>query len=247
MNKPAEVSKGSALDHLIRKLARFAPLTWDEINGLRSLPVMPREYPRGEVIVPQGSIQSESAVVISGITCRAKHLSDGTRQIVSLQVPGDFVDLHSFVLKPMDHAVEAASKVLIGRITHTAIEAMLEHYPRLCGSLMWDMAVDAAMSREWLAITGRRSAYQRLAHLFCELYFRLEWVGRVQDQGYEFALTQEMLADASGLTPVHVNRSLQSLRADGLIVMEKQRLTIPDIGALVAAADFDAAYLHLLK
>jgi len=247
MSARAEEWQGPALDHVIRKLARFAPLSRDEINGLRSLPVIPREYARGEVIVPQGSIQSESAVVISGITCRTKHLSEGTRQIVSLQVPGDFVDLHSFVLKPMDHAVEAASKVLIGRISHPAIEDMLERHPRLCRSLMWDMAVDAAMTREWLAITGRRTAYQRLAHLFCELYFRLEWVGRVRDQGYDFALTQEMLADASGLTPVHVNRSIQALRADGLIVTERQRLMIPDIGALVAAANFDAAYLHLLK
>lgn len=174
-------------------------------------------------------------------------LPDGTRQIVSVQVPGDFVDLHSFVLKPIDHAVAAASPARVGRVPHSAIMNLLEQHPGLARSLMWDMAVDGAISREWLANVGRRSAYEQLAHLFCELYFRMEWAGQVHDGGFELVMTQAELGDACGLSTVHVNRSLQTLRKDGLIVFESYHLTIPSIEKLVAAAQFDASYLHLLK
>jgi CRP-like cAMP-binding protein len=235
------------IEHLVRKLEQFRPLSPEERAALSTLPLKFREYHRGETIVPQGSVQDESAVVMTGFTCRFKMLPEGSRQIVALQVPGDFVDLHAFVLKPMDHAVAAVSPAKIARIPHTALENVLEECPRLTRSLMWDMAVDAAMTREWLAIMGRRSAYQRLAHLFCELYFRMDWAGLVKDHGFQFPLTQEILADACGLSTVHVNRSLQSLRRDGLVVLENYLLTIPDIDALVAAAEFDPAYLHLLK
>ena len=111
---------------------------------------------------------------------------------------------------------------------------------------MWDIAVDGAASREWLANQGRRSAYEQLAHLFCELYFRMDWAGLVQDKGFELPLTQIELGDACGLSSVHVNRSLQALRKDELITFENHRLTIPNIEALAMRAEFDPAYLHLL-
>jgi CRP-like cAMP-binding protein len=232
--------------YLIGKLERFSPLSSEEANAFQNLPIKLREYARGELIAAQGSIQEESAIVMSGFTCRFKDLPDGGRQIVAIQVPGDFVDLHSFVLKPMDHAVGAASTTHIGRIPHKAIEDLLEKHPRMARTLMWDIAVDGAISREWLAIMGRRSAYKQLAHLFCELYLRMEWAGQIKECGFEFALTQEILADACGLSTVHLNRSLQALRKDGLVVLESHRLTVPDIDALVAEAEFDPAYLHLL-
>lgn len=235
------------IEYLIRKLEQFAPLSAEERASLEELPVRIRDYSRGELIVQQGSRQEESAVVMSGFAFRFKILPDGARQIVGLQVPGDFVDLHSFVLKPIDHAIAAASPARIGRIAHTALEKMLEKHPTLARPLMWDMAVDAAIAREWLAIMGRRSAYQQLAHLFCELYFRMDWAGQVRDQSFDFALTQADLGDACGLSTVHINRSLQALRKDGLIVLENHMLTIADIDALVEAAEFDPAYLHLLK
>jgi len=235
------------IGRLIRKLERFAPLSPEERGALQSLPVKLSEFARGEVIVPQGSVQQESAIVAAGFTCRFKILSDGTRQIVSLQVPGDFVDLHAFVLKPIDHAVAALSQARIARVPHLALEQMLERHPRLARSLMWDMAVDGATTREWLAIMGCRSAYQQLAHLFCELYFRVDWAGLIEDHGFEFPMTQEELADACGLSTVHVNRSLQALRKERLIVLENRRLTIPQINDLVTAAEFDPAYLHLLE
>jgi CRP-like cAMP-binding protein len=235
------------IENLIRKLEQFSPLSAEERASLKELPVRLRNYSRGEMIVEQGSRPEESAVVMAGIAFRFKLVPDGARQIVGLQVPGDFVDLHSFVLNPIDHAVTAASPAVIGKIAHTALEKLLEKHPRLSRPLMWDMAVDAAIAREWLAIMGRRSAYQQLAHLFCELYFRMDWAGQVRDQGFDFALTQAELGDVCGLSTVHVNRSLQALRKDGLIALENHTLTIPNIDALVRAAEFDPAYLHLLK
>jgi CRP-like cAMP-binding protein len=247
MNLPGGGPEARLIEYLIRKLEQFSPLSAEERESLNAMPVRLRNYSRGELIVQQGSRPDESAVVMSGFAFRFKIVPDGARQIVGLQVPGDFVDLHSFVLKPIDHAVAAASPAVIGKIPHHALDRLLDRHPRLSQPLMWDMAVDAAISREWLAIMGRRSAYQQLAHLFCELYFRMDWAGLVRAQSFDFVLTQADLGDVCGLSTVHVNRSLQTLRKDGLIVLENHTLTIADIDALVEAAEFDPAYLHLLK
>jgi CRP-like cAMP-binding protein len=239
-------SEARMTTYLTRKLSQFAPLSAEEQAALLALPSRTREYSRGALIVQQGSRPDESCVLLDGLAFRYKLLPGGTRQIVSIQVPGDFVDLHSFVLKPIDHAVAAASPARVGFVAHSAIEGLLESHPRLARPLMWDMALDAAISREWLATVGRRSAYEQIAHLFCELYFRMDWAGQIEDRGFDLELTQAELGDACGLSTVHINRSLQSLRKDGMIVLENHRLTIPDIDALVRVAGFDPAYLHLL-
>jgi CRP-like cAMP-binding protein len=235
------------LELLIRKLERYAPLTDTERSAIGLLPLRVQEFARGQVIVNQGEKTDESAIVISGITFRFKLLPEGLRQIVALQVPGDFVDLHSFVLKPLDHAIGAASVVQIGKVPHSAIQRLIDQNPRIVRWLMWDMALDAAISREWLATVGRRSAYQQLAHLFCEVYFRMDWAGQVRDKSFEMALTQADLGDACGLSTVHVNRSLQALRKDGLIALESHILRVPDINLLVSAASCDPTYLHLIE
>jgi len=234
------------IEFLIRKLERFAPLTAEERESLKLLPSKVRNFERGQTIAQQGARPDESAILLEGCAFRYKLLKEGARQIVSVQIPGDFVDLHCFVLRPLDHAVAAASPARVGRVPHEAIRQLLAKHPRLSESLMWDIAVDGAISREWLANQGRRSAYEQLAHLFCELYFRMDWAGLVQEQGFELPLTQIELGDACGLSSVHVNRSLQALRQDGLITFENHRLTVPNIEALVSQADFDPAYLHLL-
>ena len=235
------------IEQLIRKLERYAPLSAAERATLQALPVKLREYSRGDVIVQQGSTPNESVLLMAGITFRYKMLKGGSRQIVAVQVPGDFVDLHCFVLKPIDHEIAAGSPVRVGRVPHSAIEAILEKHPRLVRALMWDMAVDGAISREWLAAQGRRSAYEQLAHFFCELYFRMRWAGLVKDGSFELSMTQAELGDACGLSTVHVNRSIQALRKDALIILEDHILTIPDIAALTQVANFDPAYLHILE
>jgi CRP-like cAMP-binding protein len=239
--------RASGIELLIRKLERFGPLPEPERAALQSLPVRLQDYPRGHIIVSQGETTDESALVVSGITMRFKLLPDGLRQIVAVQVPGDFTDLHSFVLKPLDHAIAAAAPTRVARIPHCAIQNVILQHPGISRWLMGDLALDAAISRAWLATLGRRSAYQQLAHLFCELYYRMEWAGLVRDNRFEMVLTQADLGDACGLSTVHVNRSLQALRKDGLIVLESHAhtLLIPDIRRLAEAASFDASYLYL--
>ena len=234
----------SGVSTLIRKLERFAPLSEECREALRMLPLRVQEFSRGEMVINQGQHSGESALVISGMLFRYKILPDGQRQIVALQLPGDFADLHSFVLNPLDHAIISASFTRLARVPHSALTQLLRQHPDLARWLMWDIALDAAISREWLAAHGRRSAYRHLAHLFCELYFRLSWTDQVVNHSFEFSLTQAELGDACGLSTVHVNRSIQELRKDGLIVLHNHQLMVPDITALMKAAQFDPAYLY---
>lgn len=235
------------MDVLVRKLSRFLPLSPDEADSLKSICSDVKCYGRGDVVVEEGSSPTESCVLLSGMAFRFRVLADGGRQIMALHVAGDFVDLHSFVLRPMDHGVAAASPAEVAHVPHTRIARLLDDHPRLAQALMWDLALDAATFREWMVGLGRRQAYERLAHLFCELYYRMEMAGLVRQRGFELPLSQPDLADIAGLSSVHVNRSLQSLRRDGLIVLERGELVIPDIKALSRVAEFDPAYLHLLS
>ncbi len=231
---------------LIRKLSKAGPLSDGERAALEKLPFRLRAYGKGELIAEQGDAPDESALLLEGTAFRYKLLPDGQRQILSVQVPGDFMDLHSYVLRPLDHSIAAAATCRVARVPHAAITRLIEQHPLLARALMWDMALDGAITREWLANIGRRSAYGQIAHLFCELYFRLRLAGRVGDDGFEMVLTQAELGDACGLSTVHVNRSLQAMRRDGLIILENHQLVIPSLDALVTAAAFDPAYLHLL-
>jgi CRP-like cAMP-binding protein len=235
------------MDVLIKKLSRFLPLSSGEARAIQGVPSEVKAYGRGEHLVIEGESPDHSAVLLSGMAFRYRLLANGSRQIMALQVAGDFVDLHSFVLKPMDHSVAVAAPAEVAHVPHKRIAKLLEEFPRLAQAFLWDMALDAATFREWMVGLGRRSAPQQLAHLFCELYYRLEMAGLTRHNSFELPLSQPDLADICGLSSVHVNRSLQGLRREGLIVLERGRLTIPDLGELARAAEFDPAYLHLLS
>jgi CRP-like cAMP-binding protein len=164
---------------------------------------------------------------------------------MAMHIPGDFCDLHSFILKRMDHNIAALGQCRIAKFSHAVIHEITERYPRLGRALWWDTAVDGAIMREWMISMGRRSAYEQIAHLLCELLVRLRSVGLVSDDSYEMPATQAELGDAFGLSTVHVNRILQELRREGLIVFKNKRVTIPDLDRLKEAAGFDAAYLYV--
>jgi len=235
------------VEALVRKLSRYVPLTREEEDAVRALTEPPRDYAKGQQIVQEGSSPNESAVLESGLAFRYRALANGTRQILSLHVPGDFVDLHSFVLKPMDHSIAVAVPSEVAKVPHERLANIVARHPRVTAALMWDMALDAATHREWMVGLGRRDAYERLAHLFCELYYRMRMAGLLHEYRFELPLSQSELADICGLSSVHVNRSLQMMRHDHLIVTEKGWLTIPDIDRLSEAAGFDPAYLHLIS
>ena len=235
------------VEALIRKLSRYAPLSREEEEAVRALTDPPRDYAKGQMIAQEGTSPRQSAVLASGLAFRYRALANGTRQILSLHVPGDFVDLHSFVLKPLDHSIAVAVPSQVAKVPHDRLAQIVAGHPRITCALMWDMALDAATHREWMVGLGRRDAYQRLAHLFCELYYRMRMAGLTDDGRFELLLSQVELADVCGLSSVHVNRSLQMMRHDHMIATEKGWLIIPDIDKLSDAAGFDPAYLHLIS
>jgi CRP-like cAMP-binding protein len=178
---------------------------------------------------------------------RAKDLPNGQRQIAELQVAGDFVDLHGFTLKRLDHDIISISQCRYALVPHARLKEITERFPHLT-RLYWLLTnIDAAIQREWTLSLGKRSAIARMANLFCEMNARLGVVGLSQNDSYDFPLTQVELGECLGLTSVHVNRMLQELRRNGLLELEKQRVTIPDLPALEGVAAFDPGYLYIDK
>jgi CRP-like cAMP-binding protein len=230
---------------LIKKLETLHSLSDDEKAALVGALSAPIAVQRGADIVRDGSTPDYSTVLLTGIACRYKDLPDGRRQILSFQYPGDLFDLHSYVLKRMDHATRAVSKCTIARLPHAAIEELCARYPNLQYALWRDTMVDTAISNMWIVNTGRRTATERLAHFICEQFVRMDAVGMVPSgRPIVFPVTQTDVADATGLSLVHVNKRLQTLRDDGLIGRNPQHLEIPDWEGLKALAGFDPAYLH---
>jgi CRP-like cAMP-binding protein len=170
---------------------------------------------------------------------------DGKRQIISFHVPGDIPDLQSLHIDVMDHnlATIVASKVAL--IPHEAVRKLTHGQPRIADAFWRDTLIDASTFREWIVTVGSREAYTRIAHLLCEIFMKLRAVGIVSGNSFTLLLTQAEIGDATGLSTVHVNRSLMQLRGDGLITLQRNLCTIPDLGRLQEAAMFDPTYLHL--
>lgn len=185
-----------------------------------------------------------SQLLLQGFVSRQTELPDGRRQILAIHVPGDFVDLHSLLLKSLDHDVVALTPVRMGMVPHEGLRRVTTEQPHLTRLLWFLTAVDAAIHREWIASLGR-SAAGRVAHLFCELQARLEVVHLADATGYALPLTQVDIADATSLTPVHVNRTLRQLREEGLVDFRSGRVEIGDLGGLKRLARFDPGYLYL--
>lgn len=232
------------VDALFMKLERYEPMSVQEKTFLSGAIARILDYLPGQDIVEEGSQPEQSTIIVSGFAGRFKILPEGTRQILAFHIPGDFCDLHSFLLARMDHGIEALSKCQVAKLPHEAIAAIMKRFPRLTRTLWWDTAIDAAIHREWMISMGRRSAYEQIAHLLCEMHLRLRFVGLVQDNSFDLPINQEALGDAFGLSAVHVNRMLQALRRANLISTAGRRITIPDLDALKEAAGFDPIYLE---
>lgn len=203
------------------------------------------EVAAGRPLVSAHVTLSESILLFEGLACRYKDLADGQRQIMELHVPGDFVDLHGFLLKRLDHTVGALTPVRYVAVPHDALRHITETQPHLGRILWFSTLLDAAIHREQIVSVGRRTALSRIAHLLCELYVRLKIVGLADEDSYALPLTQADVADATGLTSVHVNRMLRKLRNEDLLTFRAGRVTIHDWDGLQRVAEFDPTYLHL--
>lgn len=206
-----------------------------------------RIVPAGQAIVAQGDRPSYSQLLVEGLAGRDKVLASGARQIMALHIPGDFMDLHGFLLKSLAHGVVALSTCRLLQVTHDALRRITETSPHLARMLWLNTLIDGSVHREWLVAMGRRPADGRLAHLICELFVRLRVVGLTNGFHFHLPLTQAEIADILGLSVVHVNRTLQSLRRRHLIRWDGEKLQIEDWERLVRVAEFDPGYLCLDK
>lgn len=229
----------------LKKLRRRIEISTEEERAIRGSVSETRYVRADEILIRAGKELNCSLMLLDGWLARSKDLPSGERQVTELHVAGDFADLHGFTLKCLDHDVVAMSNCTVGVVPHERIEEVIARNPRL-GLVYWFMTnVDAAIHREWALSLGQRSAISRMAHLFCELFLRLEVVGRTTENSYEFPLTQRELSECLGLTVVHANRTIQELRRRGLIELENRQLTILDRRGLEGVAEFDSAYLYL--
>ncbi|MDW5377505.1 Crp/Fnr family transcriptional regulator [Halomonas sp. HP20-15] len=233
---------------MIRKLESIFPLFDDEKQALQDLPVQVKAFKVDQDIVSIGERPSHSCLILEGITCTYKLTYEGKRQIMALHVPGDIPDLQSLHLELMDFSIAPiSSPSTVGFIQHEDLRRLCERYPRLTAAFWRETLVDASIYREWLLNIGRREAYSRMAHLICEFLFRLNAVGLVGGDTFNLPVTQTALADATGISSVHMSRVLQALRADGLIKSNRTQVTVPDLEKLKEAGEFDPRYLHLEK
>ena len=231
----------------LRKLEARDALSDQERATLVACASDEAKFPAGADLVREGARPDTSMLVIDGFTTRYRDAPDGSRQIMAIHVPGDFVDLHSFLLKEMDHSVGALSACRVMRFPHVRLRARTETHPHLT-RLLWLMTlIDSSIHREWLAAAAQ-PAPEQIAHLICELYVRLEITGLVgPDESFGLPMTQTELGEALGLSAVHVNRSLQQLRSEGLFTWQNQIIRILDWDALKHRAAFDDRYLHLVR
>jgi len=233
-----------ATERLIKKLQITTALDADDIKAIEHLSMVTKELPAHTAIVREGERPQHSALVIDGFACSSKTTDTGKRQILSIHIPGDIPDLQSLHLHVMDHDVTTLSRTTIGLIPHEALRTLTRERPMVAEALWRETLIDAAVFREWIVNVGRRSAVMRLAHLLAEIGRRLQALGLAPGDRFELPMTQLDIADALGLTPVHINRVVQELRREGLLELRKQSVYLPDLPRLKELGDFDDLYLH---
>ena len=168
----------------------------------------------------------------------------GQNHIVSLQVPGDFIDLHGFALKRLDHDIDTLGPAKIGRVSHARLREVIGRQPHLARLLWFSTLLDAAIHREWICKLEELTASQRVAHVFCEICRRLEMVGLGGPNGFSLPLTQAQLASMCGTTTVHMSRALRRLREETGATFRHGKLLYPDLGSLAAFCEYDSSYLY---
>ena len=239
------MDRDEILAPMVRKLQLWRDLTPAEQDAVLALPNSVRRIEAARYIVRERDRTTHSCLLLSGFAFRHKITGDGARSISAVHMQGDIVDLQNSVLGFADHSVQALTAAEVAFIPREAIIDLAFRFPNV-GLAMWcDTLVDGSIFREWIANVARRDAATRLAHLLCEFGIRLEAIGIGDRNSFELPMTQEQLADATGLTSVHINRTLKELEARGLITRTLRYVAVADWNGLEQAGDFNTAYLHL--
>ena len=233
------------LQLLARKLQRHVPLDAADRLQIEALPFKLRPVEASSYLVREGDRPDHCAILVSGFAYRQKLTGEGARQILSLHIPGDALDFQHLFLGVADHNVQSLTRAEIALIPRQSLLDLARSNARIAHAILVWTLIEASIFREWILNVGRRDARTRLAHVLCEFALRLEAQRDAEKYRYELPMTQEQLADVLGLTPVHVNRTLQALEAEGLITRNRRVVTIPDWEKLRDVGDFNARYLHL--
>src|SRR3954452_22242 len=237
-------TNSSTLQPLVDKLAYRAALSPDDRVAILALPFTVRTMERAQFLVREREPATHSCVMLSGYCVRSKTTATGYRQIVAIHMKGEAVDLQNALLTIADHSVQMLTSGKVAMIPREAVIQLTLDRPTIAHAMWIDTLVDGSIFREWITNVGRRDARTRVAHLLCEFAVRLRVAGLGENTHYELPMTQEQLADATGLTPVHVNRTLMALEKDGLIERSKRSVKIENWQNLATVGDFDSNYLH---
>lgn len=239
------MDKQHYLQRLVLKLETHARLPSSERKKLLELPLTLKRFEANQDIVREGELTKQCCLVAEGLVCRYKIVGDGSRQILSLHLPGDIPDIHSLLIERMDHCLGTLTPAVVGLISHDAVRALTRASYRISEAFWRETLIEAAIYREWMVGIGRRSAPSRIAHLFCEFITKMAAIGLSDGVTCNLPLTQPEIADALGLSTVHMNKKLREIREAKLVRIRANRLTILDWKGLCSLADFDPDYLHL--
>jgi CRP-like cAMP-binding protein len=236
----------SSLGPLVKKLSYRSELSGEDEAAILALPHTVKLMEPHHFVVRERDLATHSCLMLSGFSVRSKTVSSGNRQIVSIHMKGEMVDLQNSMLRVADHSVQMLTAGKVAMIPREAVIELTLERPKVAHAMWIDTLVDGSIFREWIANLGRRNARARIAHVLCEFSLRLKVAGLGEEANYQLPMTQEQLADATGLTPVHVNRTLKALEKEGLIQRSTPRsIHIGDWRKLTDAGDFDSNYLHM--
>jgi CRP-like cAMP-binding protein len=234
-----------ALELLVRNLELRAELPPEDRQAVLDLPYTLRTLEAGTYTIREAEPPEACAVLCTGFAYRQKLTGEGHRQIVAVHIPGDALDLQNLFLDVSDHSIQMLSRGEVAFVARSDLQRLARSRAAVGHAILVKILVEASVFREWVLNVGRRDSRTRVAHLLCELGVRMQAEGLADEYGYELPMTQEQLADAVGLTPVHVNRTLKALQAEGLIVRTKRAIAFPDWERMRHVGDFNQRYLHL--
>lgn len=228
----------------VNKLSGLASLTDIDKKALANVTSQPRRYVARQDLIREGDEPGPVFVVLEGWACRYKILPSGSRQIMAFLMPGDACDLHIKLLAEMDHGIQAITPATVATIGRETMRGIMDAHPNIAHAMYSAQLVDEGIMRAWIVSMGRRSSVERVAHLMCELYLRARNIGLSDGDDFAMPLSQLVLADALGMTAVHINRVLKELRIAGALALKRNSATILDPVKLVQIAGFDENYLH---
>lgn len=227
-----------------QKLSGLADLTVVDVAALEEAISRPRSYVARQDLIREGDEPGPMFVILEGWACRYKILPNGARQIMAFLMPGDACDLHIKLLAEMDHSIQVITPAVVATVSRDEMQGMMAAHPNIARAMYAAQLVDEGIMRAWIVSMGRRSSAERVAHLICELYLRARNIGLTGNGKFALPLSQLVLADALGMTAVHINRVLKELRLAGAMAINRGSVTILDPVMLVQIAGFDENYLH---